>query len=213
MIRVVNPKVVLNAIKNEVFLDPMNLTLIYIKEQYEQVAKLSGSFGEDKLKIVHGSEADFYELLNNYQDNTLDQVCLIFTIDEFESLENLFILINKKIRKGGQIIISHVQLNTSIYDGKHFFDQNIPESIPMKLVKKRYKKNLTKIAYFQYFGIEAPFILNKRYSFYLLMLFSKKYKIKKFIETDFILKLFYNNDYIIIKDDRYLGLIKFQKNY
>ena len=66
-------------------------------------------------------------------------------IDEFESLENLFILINKKIRKGGQIIISHVQLNTSIYGAKHFFDQNIPESIPIKFVKKRYKKNWTQL--------------------------------------------------------------------
>ena len=49
MIKVVNPKDVLIVIKNEVLIDPPNLTIIYIKEQYEKEAKLSDLFDEDKL--------------------------------------------------------------------------------------------------------------------------------------------------------------------
>ena len=213
MIKAVNPIDVVTVIKNEVLLDPPNLTFIYIKEQYEQDAKLSGLFGEDNLKMLHGSEADFYELLNKYQDNTLDRIFFTFTIDEFESLENLLIIINKKIRKGGQIIISHVQENISNYAAKHFLDRNKIDTISIKLIEKRYKKYLSKIAFFHYFGIEAPFILNERYNFYLYLILMKKYQIRKFIDTEFILKLFYKNDFMIMKDDRDLGLIKLQKSY
>ena len=213
MIKVVNLKDVLTVIKNEVLIDPPKLTIIYIKEQYEKEAKLSDLFDEDKLKILHGSEADFYELINKYQDMSLDRIFLIYTIDEFESLENLMILINKKIRKGGQIIISHVQENISNYSAKHFLNRNKIDSRSIKLIEKRYKKYLSKIAFFQHFGIEAPYVLDERYNFYLYLITMKKYKIKKFINTDFILKLFYKNDFAIMKDDRDLGLIKLQKSY
>lgn len=213
MIKVVNPEDVLIVIKNEVLVDPPNLTLIYIKEQYEKEAKLSDLFDEDKLKILHGSEADFYDLINKYQDMSLDRIFLIYTIDEFESLENLLIIINKKIRKGGQIIISHVQENISNYAAKHFLDRNKIDSKTFKLIEKRYKKYLSKIAFFQYFEIEAPFVLDERYHFYKYLILMKKYKIRKFIGTDFVLKLFYKNDFMIMKDDRDLGLIKLQKSY
>ena len=213
MIKVVNPKDAITVIKNEVLIDPPNLTLIYINEQYEKEEKLRDLFDEEKVKILHGSEADFYELLNKYQDNTLDRIFLIYTIDEFESLENLMILINKKIRKGGQIIISHVQENISNYAAKHFLDRNKIDTISIKLIEKRYKKYLSKIAFFQHFGIEAPYVLDERYNFYLYLITMKKYKIKKFINTDFILKLFYKNDFAIMKDERDLGLIKLQKSY
>ena len=213
MIKVVNPKDAITVIKNEVLIDPPNLTLIYINEQYEKEEKLRDLFDEEKVKILHGSEADFYELLNKYQDNTLDRIFLIYTIDEFESLENLMILINKKIRKGGQIIISHVQENISNYAAKHFLDRNKIDTISIKLIEKRYKKYLSKIVFFQHFGIEAPYVLDERYNFYLYLITMKKYKIKKFINTDFILKLFYKNDFAIMKDDRDLGLIKLQKSY
>ena len=213
MIKDLNTIDVVTVIKNEVLLDPPNLTFIYIKEQYEQDAKLSGLFGEDKLKILHGSEADFYELLNKYQDNTLDRIFFTFTIDEFESLENLLNIINKKIRKGGQIIISHVQENISNYAAKHFLDRKKIDTISIKLIEKRYKKYLSKMAFFYYFGIEAPFVLNERYNFYLYLVMMKKYKIRKFIDTNFILKLFYKNNFAIMKDDRDLGLIKLQKSY
>ena len=213
MIKVVNPKYVITVIKNEVLIDPPNLTLIYINEQYEKEEKLRDLFDEEKVKILHGSEADFYELLNKYQDNTLDRIFLIYTIDEFESLENLMILINKKIRKGGQIIISHVQENISNYAAKHFLDRNKIVSKSIKLIEKRYKKYLAKIALFQYFNIEPPFVLDERYYFYKYLILMEKYKIKKFIDTNFILKLFYNNDFTIMKDDRKLNLIKLRKNY
>ena len=165
MIKVVNPKDAITVIKNEVLIDPPNLTLIYINEQYEKEEKLRDLFDEEKVKILHGSEADFYELLNKYQDNTLDRIFLIYTIDEFESLENLMILINKKIRKGGQIIISHVQENISNYAAKHFLDRNKIDTISIKLIEKRYKKYLSKIVFFQHFGIEAPYVLDERYNF------------------------------------------------
>lgn len=213
MIKVVNPKDVITVIKNEVLIDPPNLTIIYIKEQYEKEEKLSDLFDEEKVKILHGSEADFYELLNKYQDNTLDRIFITFTIDEFESLENLLIIINKKIRKGGQIIISHVQENISNYAAKHFLDRNKIDTKSIRLIEKRYKKYLSKIAFFYYFRIEAPFVLDERYNFYLYLILMKKYKIRKFIKTDFILKLFYKNDFVIMKDDRDLGLIKLQKSY
>lgn len=213
MIKAVNPIDVLTVIKNEVLVDPPNLTFIYIKEQYEKEAKLSDLFDEDKLKILHGSEADFYELINKYQDMSLDRIFLIYTIDEFESLENLLIIINKKIRKGGQIMISHVQENISNYAAKHFLDRNKIDSKSIKLIEKRYKKYLSKIAFFQYFKIEAPFVLDERYHFYKYLILMEKYKIKKFIDTNFILKLFYNNDFTIMKDDRNLNLIQLRKNY
>ena len=213
MIKVVNPKYVITVIKNEVLIDPPNLTLIYINEQYEKEEKLRDLFDEEKVKILHGSEADFYELLNKYQDNTLDRIFFTFTIDEFESLENLLIIINKKIRKGGQIIISHVQENISNYASKHFLDRNKIVSKSIKLIEKRYKKYLAKIALFQYFNIEPPFVLDERYYFYKYLILMEKYKIKKFIDTNFILKLFYNNDFTIMKDDRKLNLIKLRKNY
>ena len=213
MIKVVNHKDILIVIKNEVLIDPPNLTIIYIKEQYEKEEKLSDLFDEEKVKILHGSEADFYELLNKYQDNTLDRIFFTFTIDEFESLENLLMIINKKIRKGGQIIITHVQENISNYSAKHFLDRNKIVSKSIKLIEKRYKKYLSKIAFFQHFNIEAPFVLDERYHFYKYLILMEKYKIKKFIETNFILKLFYNNDFTIMKDDRKLNLIKLQKNY
>ena len=213
MIKVVNPKYVITVIKNEVLIDPPNLTLIYINEQYEKEEKLRDLFDEEKVKILHGSEADFYELLNKYQDNTLDRIFFTFTIDEFESLENLLIIINKKIRKGGQIIISHVQENISNYAAKNFLDRNKIDTISIKLIEKRYKKYLAKIALFQYFNIEPPFVLDERYYFYKYLILMEKYKIKKFIDTNFILKLFYNNDFTIMKDDRKLNLIKLRKNY
>lgn len=213
MIKVVNHKDILIVIKNEVLIDPPNLTIIYIKEQYEKEEKLSDLFDEEKVKILHGSEADFYELLNKYQDNTLDRIFFTFTIDEFESLENLLMIINKKIRKGGQIIITHVPENISNYSAKHFLDRNKIVSKSIKLIEKRYKKYLSKIAFFQHFKIEAPFVLDERYHFYKYLILMEKYKIKKFIDTNFILKLFYNNDFTIMKDDRKLNLIKLQKNY
>jgi hypothetical protein len=213
LIKVVNPKDVLIVIKNEVLIDPPNLTIIYIKEQYEKEAKLSELLDEDKLKILHGSEADFYELINKYQDMSLDRIFLIYTIDEFESLENLMFLINKKMRKSGQIIITLVQENISNYSAKHFLDRNKIASKSIKLIEKRYKKYLSKIAFFQYFEIEAPFVLDERYNFYKYLILMEKYKIKKFIDINFILKLFYNNDFTIMKDDRNLNLIKLRKNY
>lgn len=213
MTRVLDPKDVLSVIKNEVFLNPPNLTLIYIKEQYKQVAKLSELLDENKFKLVHGSESDFYELINKCEDETIDRIFFIFTIDEFESLENLLILINKKIRKSGQIIITHVQENISNYSAKHFLDRNKIASKSIKLIEKRYKKYLSKIAFFQYFEIEAPFVLDERYNFYKNIILMEKYEIKKFIDINFILKLFYNNDFTIMKDDRDLSLIKLQKNY
>jgi hypothetical protein len=211
--RVLDPKDVLSVIKNEVFLNPPNLTLIYIKEQYKQVAKLSELLDENKFKLVHGSESDFYELINKCEDETIDRIFFIFTIDEFESLENLLILINKKIRKSGQIIITHVQENISNYSAKHFLDRNKIASKSIKLIEKRYKKYLSKIAFYQYFGIEAPIVLDERYNFYKNIILMEKYEIKKFIDINFILKLFYNNDFTIMKDDRDLSLIKLQKNY
>jgi len=211
--RVLDPKDVLSVIKNEVFLNPPNLTLIYIKEQYKQVAKLSELLDENKFKLVHGSESDFYELINKCEDETIDRIFFIFTIDEFESLENLLILINKKIRKSGQIIITHVQENISNYSAKHFLDRNKIASKSIKLIEKRYKKYLSKIAFYQYFGIEAPIVLDERYNFYKYIILMEKYEIKKFIDINFILKLFYNNDFTIMKDDRDLSLIKLQKNY
>ena len=213
MIRVLDPKDVLSVIKNEVFLNPPNLTLIYIKEQYKQDAKLSELLDEKKFKLVHGSESDFYELINKCEDETIDRIFFIFTIDEFESLENLLILINNKIRKGGQIIISHVIENISNYAAKHFIDQNNIETNSIKLIEKRYKKYLSKMAFFLHFDIEAPFVLKERYIFYLYLTSMEKYKIKKFVDTKFILKLFYHNNFTIMKDDRDLSLIKLQKNY
>jgi hypothetical protein len=213
LIKVLDPNDVLSVIKNEVFLNPPNLTLIYIKEQYKQDAKLSELLDENKFKLVHGSESDFYELINKCEDETIDRIFFIFTIDEFESLENLLILINNKIRKGGQVIISHVIENISRYAAKHFIDRNNIEVISIKLIEKRYKKYLSKMAFFLHFNIEAPGVLKERYNFYLYLLAMNKYKIKKFVDTKFILQLFYDNDFNIMKDDRDLSLIKLQKNY
>ena len=213
MIQVTNIDNILFEIEREINLPPTELTLLYFKKDFVRENFCNELIINGKIKVVTGSEFDFYGLASSLDEHSVKRLFLIFTLDEFENYDELMNAIQRLICKGGEVYISYIKENISAYSAKHFLDRITLNKKLLKTIKKKYVKYSAKIYYYYIFNVEPPFKLEERFKFYSYILFFKKYKTKKFIDIISITKLFYKSGFRIDFFDSDVEILKFRKNY